>query len=75
MTQTTQRWYTNAPECYDSFGTRTVRVIGQDGRGRDVREVEIASEHVEWHRGRYASGLYWCDATEEFARYVLDRGL
>jgi hypothetical protein len=62
---------TDAPACYDGFGTRTARVLvlppdgwHGNGRGGPVREVETPKEHVEWQRSRYSSGLYAWEPTE-----------
>lgn len=47
--------YTTAPEDYDGFGTRTVRVAGAM-RGKSVREVQTPARQSEWQRQRYYSG-------------------
>lgn len=58
------RIYTDAPESYDGFGTRTIDVVGTSTRGNPVRLVEVLPVHLEWQRSRYLSGLY-ISATEE----------
>jgi len=50
--------FTDAPEDYDGFGTKTLKVLGQR-RGKTVRVVETPEEHAQWQRDRYASGLYF----------------
>ncbi len=53
--------YTDAPESYDGFGTRTIQTLRakrQDGRESSLRVVQIDDEYDDWQRGRYASGLY-----------------
>jgi hypothetical protein len=58
----TEITYTDAPEAYDGFGTRTLAVVGLSRRG-PVRKVETPREHAEWQRMRYGSGLH-CFMTE-----------
>ncbi len=57
----TETTYTDAPDRYDGFGTRTVRIIGTmtcgSHAGQPVREVQTPAEHVQWQRLRYMSGL------------------
>ncbi len=48
--------YTSCPIDYDGFGTHSVRVVGVDSSGRDVRKVEIMTRHLDWQRNRYYSG-------------------
>lgn len=58
--------YTDAPEAYDGFGTRTLlttRVRGQVSNN-PIRKVSIDPDHLEWQQGRYMSGMYFC-LTEE----------
>lgn len=50
-------YFTDAPEAYDGFGTRTLDIVGMR-RGNFFREVAIPAEHVDWQTSRYASGLY-----------------
>lgn len=54
--------HTDAPECYDGFGTETIEVVGTSRRagaeGNPVRLVRIDAEHDEWQTTRYSSGLY-----------------
>ena len=49
---------TTAPVEYDSFGSFTVYASGDD------RIVMIRTEHADYHKGRYASGLYTYEAQE-----------
>ena len=50
--------YTSAPENYDGFGTKTIRILGKDRKGDTIRQVEIKNEHFMWQDTRYVSGLY-----------------
>jgi len=62
--------YTTAPEGFDWFGTRTLRVAGRDGRGKQVRLVASDPSYAESQRDRYASGLYMVATPEEWAKLV-----
>ncbi len=54
-------FWTTAPESYDSGTTRTLeRDRIQNQKGDNWRQVAIQPDEVEWHRGRYGSGLYEC---------------
>lgn len=56
--------FTAAPDAYDGFSTRTVRVVGKDNRrGGPVREVTVERRDYEWQTGRYGSGM--CSYTHE----------
>ena len=53
--------WTTAPESYDSGTTKTLEVSGlQNKKGDPWRKVAVSVGEVEWHRGRYGSGLYEC---------------
>jgi hypothetical protein len=54
---------TDAPQAYDGFGTRTVRVVGTTRHG-DVRQVETPDEHARWQECRYCSGGVYIVANE-----------
>jgi hypothetical protein len=62
--------YTTAPEAYDSFGTKTLAIIGTDSRGNSVRKVASQARHAEWQRGRYGSGLYMVADEAELQKLV-----
>ena len=47
--------YTNCPEAFDGFSTRTVGTEGQTSRG-PLRRVECEERDFEWQMGRYQSG-------------------
>lgn len=69
--QTVKTW-TDAPEAYDGFGTRTVEIVGihETALGkRLVRLVETPSQHAGWQRSRYESGLYLCADEEKWERF------
>lgn len=57
--------YTNAPEAYDGFGTKTLRVVGTDKRDRPIREVSIEPDHFKWQSMRYRSGMHPCWTREQ----------
>lgn len=62
------RTYTDAPERYDGFGTKTVKILGTISAGRPVRLVETPDEHIEWQRTRYGSGMYFAADETEWQR-------
>jgi hypothetical protein len=49
--------YTLAPPNYDGFGTNSIAILGVC-QGRELRQVEILPEHLEWQENRYWSGNY-----------------
>lgn len=53
---TVMQTWTTAPEAYDGFGTKRIRVVGVDKNGSEVWEVTTPREHVQWQRDRYYSG-------------------
>jgi hypothetical protein len=62
--------YTDAPDAYDGFGTRTVdHAIGKAGN-KTVRLVTTPDEHVNWQRQRYGSGSHLAAAQDEWAGLV-----
>lgn len=66
--------FTNAPESYDGFGTRTLKpIVGIDRQGKPVRLVSTPLEHYEWQRMRYRSGLYLAASPEEWGELCLAR--
>ena len=60
----THRLWTDAPECYDGFGTQTVALAGKTTRGV-VRVVEIYDSALTWQTMRYASGGVYIYATAQ----------
>jgi hypothetical protein len=64
-TETFELWRTGAPGAYDGFGTLTIYDSGERPSGKRERYVLIKKAHVEWHRCRYGSGLYSCEAPDE----------
>jgi hypothetical protein len=53
----TIRLHTSAPEAYDGFSTKTVRVVGTDLKnGNPVREITIDEKDYDWQTSRYGSG-------------------
>ena len=60
--------FTDAPESYDGFGTRTTApCIGITASGKIMRQVETPAEHLEWQRDRYSSGMYMSMSSEKLA--------
>jgi len=55
---------TSAPKEYDAFGTLEVKSY-MDNEKEPHRYVLIAVDHLEWHKGRYGSGLYYCEVQEQ----------
>lgn len=75
------RTYTDAPEAYDGFGTRTMveragclcRHHKDPDPSKMVRLVETPEAHAEsWQRPRYGSGLYITDSPEQWEQRVID---
>jgi hypothetical protein len=50
--------YTEAPEEYDGFSTRTLSVWGVSRRGNPVRKVYLDDGDFLWQTGRYDSGMH-----------------
>ena len=60
--------YTSSPDCYDGFGTETLRVVGTAAHnGRPVREVQIDPSHLDWQESRYGSGSHSSYTDEQLA--------
>jgi len=53
--------YTDAPASYDSWGTVSALICKVEiyGSRKELRRVYIDPQHLEWHKSRYASGLYF----------------
>lgn len=47
--------YTNCPQAFDGFSTRTVGVEGETSRG-PLRRVECEERDFDWQLSRYVSG-------------------
>ena len=47
--------YTNCPQAFDGFSTRTVGVEGETDRG-PLRRVECDDRDADWQLNRYYSG-------------------
>ena len=65
---------TNAPIEYDSFGSFTIKdyldldkSVKHSWREGPHRYTLIPLEHLTYHEGRYASGLYSSEVVEEHA--------
>ena len=74
----TIRTYTEAPEDYDGFGTRTLEpnvgtVTCGIHAGRPVRMVSTPLEHLAWQRARYSSGMYLSASQEQFESLTMGR--
>ena len=50
--------HTDAPVDFDGFSTRTVKVVGKNEKGRDVRLIEILKRDYDWQTMRYSSGMF-----------------
>ncbi len=62
--------YTDAPEAYDGFGTRTIDPnAGVDKNGRVIRLVAIEEAHRVWQVSRYESGAYVVILKEELVTF------
>ena len=60
--------FTDAPEAYDYGKTTTLEVVGVTKRGREVRKVQIVSDHsLRFQELRYFSGLHFCITREDMA--------
>lgn len=58
--------YTDAPECYDGFGTQTVRETKFSTKRGPVRVVSLVPQHQNWQEMRYSSGLHLCMDQEKW---------
>lgn len=73
------RFWTNAPEAYDGFGTATIETTGLTYEGRSgpydfpFRRIRVHPDHVRWQADRNSSGLYVTLTTEAWAQFLLDR--
>jgi len=72
----TNQYYTNAPEAYDGFGTKTInKNTGYfDRNGNELRIVEILALHNQWQTIRYSSGMkifFTVDALDEFMDLIV----
>lgn len=68
----TVKMYTNAPEDYDGFGTKTVGTAGfmkQYGQKFPVRIVETPEKDFKWQQSRYLSGMFMAATEEDFPKY------
>lgn len=66
-------YITNAPECYDGFGTKTVRPnVGTDRNGKPWRIIQVVDIHTNWQYGRNASGN---NVTVELSDFYKHRAL
>jgi hypothetical protein len=62
---------TSAPEAYDGFSTRTIRIMGVDRRGNPVREVFVERRDYDWQTSRYDSGSHlYTDERRTLEGYV-----
>jgi hypothetical protein len=62
--------YTDAPECYDGFGTRTLESHAGTYGGKRVRKVEVEAQALGWQQGRYGSGLYLAAPLEQWRELI-----
>jgi hypothetical protein len=75
-------WRTSAPPEYDGFGSITLYDSGPaageratpSSKPERVRYVLIDTNHTEWHRNRYLSGLYSAQPSDALdVQDVIDR--
>ena len=59
---------TSAPKVYDSNSTIEVFKY-EDDNGKYRRIVLISEDDLEWHRGRYASGMHDCTLLVDMEHY------
>lgn len=60
--------FTDAPEAYDYGNTSTLSVVGVTKRGREIRKIQIVSDHsLRFQEPRYYSGLHFCITHEDMA--------
>jgi disulfide oxidoreductase YuzD len=63
-------YYTNAPEAYDGFGTKTIEITEYlDHRSKPVRKITIPESALEWQKNRNASGNNSTLTEAEFEQY------
>ena len=63
--------YTDAPESYDGFSTRTIAPMPWRFRGHQYafRLIELEERDHDWQYGRYLSGMYCCLAPAQFTNW------
>jgi hypothetical protein len=62
--------YTNCPEAFDGFSTRTAEVVGQTDRG-PLRRVECDDRDFDWQMTRYLSGgVFEVGAGDDFPAFL-----
>ena len=67
--ETTHIRFTDAPEAYDYGNTSTLSIVGVTKRGREIRKVQIVSDHsLRFQEPRYGSGLHFCITREDMAK-------
>lgn len=67
--------FTNCPEAFDGFSTRTVGVEGQTSRG-PLRRVECEDNDFDWQMTRYQSGgVFECGTDPQFPDMLVRFGV
>lgn len=60
-------FYTNAPESYDGFGTKTLEITNYiDQRKNPVRKISVPERAVVWQKNRNSSGMNVTIEADEF---------
>jgi len=70
-----EHYITSAPEAYDYWYTKTVRVLGTYG-GKQVREIthNDPMRFRDFQIPRYGSGLYFCHPKDsDDGKYILSK--
>ena len=64
-------YYTNAPEAFDGFGTKTIGTTEyQTNNGKPIRKISITPKNYEWQSQRNSSGMYITLSETDFAEWV-----
>ena len=63
-------FYTNAPESYDGFGTRTIEITDfLDQRKNPIRKISIPESAITWQKNRNSSGMNITLDETEFEKF------
>ena len=63
-------FYTNAPEAYDGFGTKTIEITDYlDQRKKPIRKISIPESAITWQKNRNSSGINITLDETEFEKF------
>ena len=65
-------FYTNAPESYDGFGTKTIELteyVDHKNQNKPVRKIEVADKNIQWQKQRNMSGNYTILDEQEWEKW------